>query len=38
MINIYNFTKNAKYAMRYNIDAMFHTIYHTYVLIQTLLY
>ena len=34
MINIYDFKNNAKYAMWYNIDAMFHTIYHTYVLIQ----
>ena len=34
MINIYDFKNNAKYAMWYNIAAMFHTIYHTYVLIQ----
>ena len=27
-----------KYAMWYNINAMFHTVYHTYVLIQILLY
>ena len=38
MINIDDIKNNAKYAMWYNINAMFHSVYHTYVLIQTLLY
>ena len=38
IINVYDFKNNTKYAMWYNIDAMFLSIYHTYVLIQILLY
>ena len=38
MINIYDIKNNAKCAMWCNIDAMFHSVYHTYVLIQILLY